>query len=59
MTPKEKANELSYKFFQIVFDDSYAQQCAIIAINEMILWENESEISCEYLLDVRDEIIKL
>jgi signal recognition particle subunit SEC65 len=40
MTPKEKAEELYYKYYQIVADCGYpeekAKQCALIAVDEII-----------------------
>ena len=44
MTPKEKAKELYFKYYQQVADGSFpeynAKQCALIAVNEIIdQWE--------------------
>jgi hypothetical protein len=40
MTPKEKAKELYFKYYQQVADGSYpeynAKQCALIAVDEII-----------------------
>ena len=39
MTPKEKATELTCKYFNLIFldlDYDQAQQCALIAVDELI-----------------------
>ena len=71
MTPKEKAKELYYKYYQIVADCGYpeekAKECALIAVDEMqlvmtSLWKaagiNEQHRST-YLEEVKKEIEKL
>ena len=71
MTPKEKAEELVYRFMQPIdglhkypmcFDT--AKQCALIAVDEMLdfrngLYINEGSLAHKYLLDIKQEIEKL
>ena len=72
MTPKEKAWEIFYKFKTIpdkwkdekVFQNYYAKQCALIAVDEMLdfrnkLYMNEGSLIHKYLLEVKEEINKL
>ena len=72
MTPKEKAEELYYKYYQIVADCGYpeekAKQCALIAVDEIIDecgnwiggtndgWDTER---FDYWQEVKQEIEKL
>jgi hypothetical protein len=74
MAAKEKAKELYLKMlhWQVEMNtciendiiSTSAQECALIAINEMIdmrngLYLNEGSIVHQYLLDVKQEILKL
>lgn len=56
MTPKEKAVELVDKFrLSKAITESYAKQCALIAVDEMInvcYWNTTKE----FLLEVKKEI---
>ena len=36
MTPKEKAKEFFYKFFELGLDVKSAKQCALIAVDEIL-----------------------
>ena len=60
MTPKEKANELTKKMYDldILYED--AKQCALIAVDEIMLNEkiNHSSLdkTYEYWEDVKKEI---
>ena len=67
-TPKEKAKELVAKFIQYTPADEdieyeYAKQCALIAVDEIIIalnfhqWQNTKQI--DYYIEVRQEIEKL
>ena len=67
MTPKEKAKELYWKYYQNVSDTSFpeetAKQCALIAVDEIVNaiafdFENTSENTI-YWLRVKQEIEKL
>ena len=69
MTPKEKAKELFYKFYQeapldkIKFysNDVMAKSCALIAVDELI-YETQFEvpnIRQRYWIEVKQEIEKL
>jgi hypothetical protein len=68
MAPKEKAEELVDKFLQYTPADSefeypYAKQCALIAVDEIIIalnynqWQNTRQI--DYYIEVRQEIEKI
>ena len=68
MTPKEKAEELVFKydFLQAViegFSFYDAKQCALIAVDELIIeknkWENGSFYTSKYWDYVKQEIKKL
>ena len=64
MTAQEKAKELFMRNFEITVDDYCAKQCALIAVDEMLdfrngLYMNEGSIVHQYLMDVKQEIIKL
>jgi hypothetical protein len=73
MTPQEKAKELFDKFSNVPLLDSYeAKQCALIAIDEMILQNGELYLNSlgdktinfykeknNYLFKVKQEIEKL
>ena len=69
MTPKEKAEELLDKFVRFT-PYSYARQCAIIAVNEVVeqwfeidtyLGDGNGELNSnyKYWLEVKEEIKKL
>ena len=64
MTPKEKAIELYYKYYnQLSFDltdefnDKCAKQCALIAVDEII--EHCNYVNKWYWQEVKQEIEKL
>jgi hypothetical protein len=68
MTPKEKAEDLVDKFVQytpaeLEFEYAYAKQCALIAVDEIIIalnfhqWKNTNQI--DYYIEVRQEIKNL
>ena len=68
MTPKEKATELTCKYFNLIFldlDYDQAQQCALIAVDEILSELTEIPYGLEYLnrlnywLEVKQEIEKL
>ena len=65
MTPKEKATELTCKYFNLIFldlDYDQAQQCALMAVDEIINALPPYEYGLEfvakfqYWLDVKIEI---
>jgi hypothetical protein len=71
-SPKEKAKELYYRYYQIVADSGYpeekAKQCALIAVDEIDLLIQKSTpkddiyanlSSLEYWQEVKEEILKL
>jgi hypothetical protein len=66
MTAREKASQLivdyQMKCKSLNYDE--AKQCALIAVDEMLdfrngLYMNEGSIVHQYLMDVKQEIIKL
>jgi hypothetical protein len=76
MTPKEKAKELLKKLYQPIFNIDIgldvskdikryeaAKQCALIAVDELIIeknkWENGSFYTSKYWDYVKQEIEKL
>jgi hypothetical protein len=67
MTPKEKAVELMLKYHSLIPMNtvSFAKQCALIAVDEIILQVNELSDSewylaaKQYLYEVKQEIEKL
>ena len=68
MEPKEKAQELYWKYYQKVADSSYpenlSKQCALIAVNEMINYLLDSDWAlinnkAKYWQEVKQEIEKL
>lgn len=69
MTPKEKAWEIFYKFKTIpdkwkdekVFQNYYAKQCALIAVEEVIdnIEDDFLENDFKYWQEVKQEIEKL
>jgi len=63
MTPKEKAQELFMRNFEITVDDYCAKQCALIAVEfakEFITGDlSESFDKFLYLQDIKEEIKKL
>ena len=65
MTPKEKAQELLNKFIQTNGNAFFAKECALIAVDEIII-ELTQEISPSvhgfrhnYWKEVKEEIVKL
>jgi hypothetical protein len=67
MTPKEKAKDLYDSYWycllqsNIVKRDYWSQQCALIAVDEMLdfrngLYINEGSLAHKYLLDIKHEI---
>ena len=68
MTPKEKATELTCKYFNLIFldlDYDQAQQCALIAVDEILkAVDNPDETylmkhSVNYWTEVKQEIQNL
>ena len=63
MTPIEKAEELWNKYFQKCADSSYpynmAQECALIAVDEILDMLIGSTATIDYWKEVKEEIIKL
>ena len=64
MTPKEKAEELVYKYWDIEdIDFLKSIQCALIAVNEIInlklLWFQKDSKDLQYWNEVEQEIEKL
>jgi methionine synthase II (cobalamin-independent) len=64
MTPKEKAEELVYKYYNKLpqwVNHLDAKQCALIAVDEIIKALDESLINAdvEYYKQVKNEIEKL
>ncbi len=66
ITPKEKAKELVDKFdtaMEFYTPARFAQQCALIAVDEIIIalnyhqWQNTKQI--DYFIEVKEEIEKL
>ena len=60
MTPKEKANELTCKYFNLIFldlDYDQAQQCALIAVEEIL--KTNPYKARNYWQEVKQEIEKL
>ena len=55
MTPQEKANELFMQMFEITVDDYCAKQCALIAV-DLILIEFYAD---DFYIEVKNEINKL
>jgi hypothetical protein len=60
MTPQEKAKELFMRNFEITVDDYCAKQCALIAVDEIILeMDNVMLPNKHYWNEVKHEIEKL
>ena len=66
MTPKEKAEELWGKYFQLNYDwdggtkDQWAKEGALIAVDEILIaGKDVDEFSDSYWLQVKQEIEKL
>jgi hypothetical protein len=66
MTAKEKAKELFMRNFEITVDESYAKQCALIAVDEIINSNPHSNplntdvhSTMSYWQEVKQEIEKL
>jgi hypothetical protein len=70
MEPKEKAQELYWKYYQKVADSSYpedlSKQCALIAVDEVLYCLNMNHDNVyfynpeyEYYKEVKQEIEKL
>jgi hypothetical protein len=53
-SPKEKAKELFFKFYETGIDQYDTKQCALIAVDMLI-----EEIRSKYWYDVKTEIEKL
>ena len=64
MTPKEKAEELMLKYYELIPMNtvSFAKQCALIAV-DLIIYHTEEDSSniplYEYYKEVRKEIEKI
>jgi hypothetical protein len=64
MSPKEKAVEIYWKYYQLVADGFYpelnAKKCALIAVQEIInSGKDVDQFSDSYWLQVKQEIEKL
>ena len=68
MTPKEKATELTCKYFNLIFldlDYDQAQQCALIAVNEILgdideaILHPQNQEAITYWNEVKQEIKNL
>jgi hypothetical protein len=68
MSPKEKAKEIYWKYYQLVADGSHpelnSKKCALIAVNEILeealgLDDNDYQLKSDYWLEVKQEIEKL
>ena len=59
MTPKEKAAELVDKFTQTNGNGFFAKECALIAVDEILMLDNFSIEGREYWQQVKQEIEKL
>jgi hypothetical protein len=62
MTPKEKARELVDKFYYFTasFGDEQARECAIIAVEEVLLWRDlMGKEMIQYFEEVLTEIKNL
>jgi hypothetical protein len=63
MTPKEKAEELLFKYSIIIGNNDFVKQCALIAVQELLSETEERDgmrvINNSYWLEVRNEIEKL
>jgi hypothetical protein len=69
MTPQEKAEELVLKYLRVdnntqeLFNTYIAKQCALIAVDELIIEENRYNINSfypsKYWQEVKNEIIKI
>lgn len=60
MTPKEKAEELFMRNFEITVDDYCAKQCALIAVDEIlkVAFYSNDEIY-DFYIEVKQELEKL
>jgi hypothetical protein len=59
MTPKEKAIELVEKFrISKAIDESYAKQCALIALDLLLYYSESPEAFIEFE-EIKNEIEKL
>lgn len=68
MTPKNRAIEITLKYYKlgehIYVPMSFAKECALIAVDEMLdyrnrLFFNEGSLAHQYLLEIKEEIKKL
>ena len=65
MTPKEKAQELVGKFIQTNGNSFFAKECALIAVDEILLYlKNSHDVmtsikAVDYWQEVKQEIEKL
>ena len=60
MTPKETAQQLLDKYFDLVKTLKQQKKCALITINEVINQLNTDDISiCQYWNEVKQEIENL
>ena len=70
LTPKEKAKELFSKYQNIYItedsmgiDDELAEQCALIAVNEIIsiklLWFQKDTEHLDFWKEVKEELLKM
>ena len=67
MTPKEKAEEITLKYYKLgehlYIPMSFAKQCALILVNSIldksIYYFNNDDLFLEYYQEVKQEINKL
>ena len=60
MTPKQTAEELLDKYFDLVRTTNQQKKCALITINEVINHLNTDDISiCQYWSEVKQEREKI
>jgi hypothetical protein len=69
LTPKEKADELYVGFWYLTNDSRIAKNCALVAVDEIVEWNEFDVISditnqryidrLNYLDEVKQEILKL
>lgn len=69
MTPKEKAEELVNRYFKLLnyefgdevysLRDKQPHKCALIAVDELIKWDDACGGMSGYLIEVKEEINKL
>lgn len=68
MSPEEKAKELFNKFLLETGNETFAKQCALIAVDEIIAFTmnafsifsiDKAQLPIKYLVELKEEIEKL